>query len=357
MPDQDPAKERACPRLRQRLRHAARVASRLCTRCGTTPPEPGLKVCRRCCEKKRAADRARRARARQQGQLYGGRDPELCRRADRARDRRSRRARQAAGLCTSCGRRPRPDDGSVCEPCRAARRALDRRRYVTRRAAGLCVRCAQPTVGGLSRCGRCLTLEKERVSPERGERHQQETLRQTARPPALRRLRGRHGGYGALSPLRLSLQFPHARASPRAALAAANHRGRPSDRRRARDLRDGSRGRRLPRLCRAAHRPGGDPLERAAPGALLTISAALPQASRRGACYAPARFRTGVPLAAIGPTGGAVREALGKSASAGAGCSQELVGSLEGVNGVGIEKVSSPFSNHRHQPGTTGDES
>ena len=29
------------------------------------------------------------------------------------------------------------------------------------------MRCTQPTVGGLSRCGRCLALEKERVSPER----------------------------------------------------------------------------------------------------------------------------------------------------------------------------------------------
>ena len=29
------------------------------------------------------------------------------------------------------------------------------------------MRCNQPTVGGLSRCGRCLALEKERVSPER----------------------------------------------------------------------------------------------------------------------------------------------------------------------------------------------
>ena len=55
MPDQDPATDPACPRLRQRLRHAARVASGLCTRCGTTPPEPGRKVCRRCGEKKRAA--------------------------------------------------------------------------------------------------------------------------------------------------------------------------------------------------------------------------------------------------------------------------------------------------------------
>ena len=29
------------------------------------------------------------------------------------------------------------------------------------------MRCTQPTVGGLSRCGRCFALEKERVSPER----------------------------------------------------------------------------------------------------------------------------------------------------------------------------------------------
>ena len=28
------------------------------------------------------------------------------------------------------------------------------------------MRCTQLTVGGLSRCGRCLALEKERVSPE-----------------------------------------------------------------------------------------------------------------------------------------------------------------------------------------------
>ena len=167
MPDQDPAKDPACPRLRQRLRHAARLASGLCTRCGTTPPEPGHKVCRRCGEKKRAADRARRARARQQGKPYGGRDPELCRRTDRTRDRRSRRTRQAAGLCTSCGRHPPAEGRPICEPCRAARRALDRRRYATRRADGICVRCTQPTVRGLSRCGRCLTLEKERVSPER----------------------------------------------------------------------------------------------------------------------------------------------------------------------------------------------
>ena len=124
-------------------------------------------MCTGCAEKRRAADRARRARARQQGMPYGGRDPERCRAADRAGDRRRRRAWKEAGLCTSCGRRQPEESRSVCEPCRETRRALDRRRYDARRTAGRCVRCNQPTVGGLSRCGRCLALEKERVSPER----------------------------------------------------------------------------------------------------------------------------------------------------------------------------------------------
>ena len=124
-------------------------------------------MCTGCAEKRRAADRARRAKARAEGKQYGGRDPKRCRRADRAGDRRRRRTRQEAELCTSCGLR-RPDENrSVCEPCREARRVRDRRRYDARRAAGRCVRCTQPTIGGLSRCGRCLALEKERVCPER----------------------------------------------------------------------------------------------------------------------------------------------------------------------------------------------
>ena len=166
MPFRDAAKKQAYDRL-LRKRHADRVAQSLCTRCGRTPPEPGIKVCGGCAEKRRAADRARRAKARQQGKAYAGRDPERCRRADRTGDRRRRRERLKAQLCTSCGRRRPEDNRSVCEPCREARRALDRRRYAARRAAGRCVRCRQPTVGGLSRCGRCLALEKERVSPER----------------------------------------------------------------------------------------------------------------------------------------------------------------------------------------------
>ena len=165
MPLKDTVKKARDRRLRQR--HAARAARGRCTRCGRLPPEPGLKVCTDCAEKRRAAERARRAKARAGGKQYGGRDPERCRRADRAGDRRRRRARREAGLCTSCGLRLPEENRSVCEPCREARRARDRRRYVARRAAGSCVRCNQPTVGGLSRCGRCLALEKERVSPER----------------------------------------------------------------------------------------------------------------------------------------------------------------------------------------------
>ena len=165
MPLRDLAKQTRDRRNRQR--HAARLGQRLCTRCGRVPPEPGLKVCGGCAEKRRAAEKVRRDRARQQGMPYAGRDPERCRRADRAGDRRRRRAWKEAGLCTSCGLNRPEENRSVCEPCREARRALDRRRYAARKAAGRCVRCTQPTVGGLSRCGRCLALEKERVSPER----------------------------------------------------------------------------------------------------------------------------------------------------------------------------------------------
>lgn len=159
--------ERARERESQRRRHAERIASKTCTRCGKLPPEPGLKMCRGCGERRRAADRDRRAGARQQGLLYAGRDPDQCRRADRAGDRRRRRAWLDAGLCTSCGRRPPVAGRSVCAPCRNVRRAIDRARYAARRAAGLCVRCARPTFGGASRCGRCSVLERERTSHER----------------------------------------------------------------------------------------------------------------------------------------------------------------------------------------------
>ena len=169
MPDGRPANDQAAAgqRQRHRQRHAARVASGNCTRCGKRAPEPGLKVCRHCGNKRRAAEKARRARARAEGRIYAGRDPEATRRAARVGDRRRRRARRDVGLCTSCGRN-RPADGrSICEPCSDAQRAIERARYAARKASGVCVRCKQPTVGGSSRCGRCAVLEAERASPER----------------------------------------------------------------------------------------------------------------------------------------------------------------------------------------------
>ena len=153
-------------RERRRRRHADRIAGGTCTRC-RLPPEPGLKLCLRCGEKRRAAEKVRRARARAEGRIYAGRDPERCRRAGRARDRQRRREWKDAGLCTACGRR-RPADGrSICEPCCEEQRAIDRQRYAARRAAGRCVRCGQPAFRGLSRCGRCAVLEAERMSSER----------------------------------------------------------------------------------------------------------------------------------------------------------------------------------------------
>ena len=165
MPGSSAAKERANARLRRR--YAERVANRTCARCGKAPPEHGLKLCESCAERRRAADRARRAKAKDRGKPYAGRDPIRCRRAGRAADRRRRRARRDAGLCTKCGRNPPGDGRSVCETCRAAMRARERRRYAARAAAGLCVRCAEPAAGGLSRCTRHAALEAERVEPER----------------------------------------------------------------------------------------------------------------------------------------------------------------------------------------------
>ena len=164
MPDQTPASESV--NARRRRRHAARLARGLCTRCAKVPPEPGLKVCGSCGEKRRAADRARRARARARGKPYAGRDPVKCRRAERAGDRRRRRARREAGLCTRCGTNPPAEGRSVCEPCRKAMRATERARYAARRAAGVCVRCAEPAIGGSSRCARHAVLEAERVPSE-----------------------------------------------------------------------------------------------------------------------------------------------------------------------------------------------
>ena len=192
---------------RNRQRHAARSASGTCTRCGRLPPEPGLKMCAGCAGKRRAAEKARRDRARAQGKLYRGRDPERCRRADRAGDKRRRRARRA-GLCTAAaaaGRRPR----SVCEPCRDARRAIDRRGILSgwRRTCVRCTRHGRRPVpfGAEPRAG-------EGARSPSGEPPSAGTIRKTARERRMCRLQSAFPWRRPLSPLRMSFELPRARA-------------------------------------------------------------------------------------------------------------------------------------------------
>ena len=110
---------------------------------------------------------------------------------------------------------------------------------------------------------------------------QPQALRQAQGAGALCRLCCSNGRCRPLRELRISIQLPCARASPGGALAAADRRDRLGDGRRAGHLRDRSRGGRLHRLRPPAPRPGGDTLERAAPGAVAVMSPVSPQASRR----------------------------------------------------------------------------
>ena len=121
MPYKDPEKERACGRRRYERITAERLARGMCPRCGKAKPAPDRTLCRHCGEKRRKAERARGARAKAAGILYGGRDPERCREFARDRSRRRDRARRDARTCTRCGTHPPIEGGTVCEPCREVR--------------------------------------------------------------------------------------------------------------------------------------------------------------------------------------------------------------------------------------------
>ena len=129
MPYKDPEKERACGRRRYERITAERIARGMCPRCGKARPAPDRTLCRHCGEKRRKAERARCAKAKAAGILYGGRDPERCRAFARDRGRRRDRARQDARTCTRCGTHPPVEGGTVCEPCRVARRDREREQY------------------------------------------------------------------------------------------------------------------------------------------------------------------------------------------------------------------------------------
>ena len=155
MPYKDPEKERTCGRRRYERITAERIARGMCPRCGKAKPTPDRTLCRHCGEKRRKAERARCARAKAAGILYGGRDPERCREFARDRSRRRDRARRDARTCTRCGTHPPIEGGTVCEPCHVARRDREREQYATRRTAGLCGRCGTPAPSDAARCDRC----------------------------------------------------------------------------------------------------------------------------------------------------------------------------------------------------------
>ena len=162
-------RERATAYERERSRREAeqRRAAGLCVRCGKSPAVEGRTMCEPCAEERRTRERAKYAKAKAAGKLYGGRNVETRRRLGREKSARRRAARLAAGLCTSCGKRPSAEDGTTCEPCREARRAFENERYAARRAAGLCGACGGPTLDGGSRCGPCAVRENERRDPEK----------------------------------------------------------------------------------------------------------------------------------------------------------------------------------------------
>ena len=71
MPRRDPGKARIAERRRRERQIAERRAAGLCPECGTAPPAPGRTVCGPCGEEQRAAARARYARGKAAGKLYG----------------------------------------------------------------------------------------------------------------------------------------------------------------------------------------------------------------------------------------------------------------------------------------------
>ena len=168
-------------RARERRRTAERIAQGLCANCRKEPPAPDRTLCRRCAENRRAAERARYAKAKAAGRLYGGRDPKERRRNARGTARRLYEARREAGLCTRCGLRPPVEGGTACEPCRDARRTGERRQWAARRMDGLCGRCGEePTFDGASRCGRCAAIEAGR-SPRKNAASRKRYARRRAR--------------------------------------------------------------------------------------------------------------------------------------------------------------------------------
>ncbi|WP_428098037.1 hypothetical protein [Candidatus Rariloculus sp.] len=131
----DPELGRARGRERFRRRTAERLARGLCPKCGRAPPEPDRSLCAACNEKRRIAERARRAK-----RLAAGKprykNPEKARATERERYRLRTAERLARGLCPKCGRAPLEPERRLCAPCGEKRRESERARYAAAKAAG-----------------------------------------------------------------------------------------------------------------------------------------------------------------------------------------------------------------------------
>ena len=169
-PRRDMARAREYERERAHRETEKQIALGICTRCGKNPAAPGRKSCEPCLEKRRADDRARYAAGKAAGLKYGGADPEVKRRAGRAKSRRRQKARVEAGLCIRCGNHAPVEGGTTCRPCRDKRQAAEKQKYAERKAAGRCTRCGGPAFDGLTRCAPCNAVEQAGRNPERKNR-------------------------------------------------------------------------------------------------------------------------------------------------------------------------------------------
>ena len=158
MPYKHSKDARASQRRQYRRQREERLAAGRCTKCGRCAPEPDRTLCAECGRKRRAADRARYARAKAQGLLYGGKCAETRRKQARAKSKRRYEARTAAGLCVKCGRHQPAEGRTRCEACLARRNAAERDQWASRRARGACGKCGEPA-GGAARCDTCAAAQ------------------------------------------------------------------------------------------------------------------------------------------------------------------------------------------------------
>ena len=229
-------KERACGRRRYERITAERIARGMCPRCGKAKPAPDRTLCRHCGEKRRKAERARCAKAKAAGILYGGRDPERCREFARDRGRRRDRARRDARTCTRCGAHPPIEGGTVCEPCHVARRDREREQYAARRIAGLCGRCGTPAPSDTAYCDRCARSAAKRSRKKaKNTRSRQRYVQRRVRRLCIRLCRTVPGRV-PVSPVRPPVLGAFGRASRSAGSATSIHDHRDSHGRESWDM-------------------------------------------------------------------------------------------------------------------------